>query len=772
MSSKPSPSFRVASRTIKQAGSQTLLDLLHSNAVPEGWPPFYPRDLPSPDWSSSAGEYSASNGALRNPMSRTLTRSDHGDIDAFQSNSSTGNQGNQRPGIPYKGVQYEMYMEWPGPESGMENTIWHIATRNYFAVLLGANTLVGRTLYEAMMTLYERLQACPEYLPQDVSPRTWLIDYIVQHKFDVVRNDANVAAFLLAFGEKIEWREGYIEGYLHAAGMFHQGIQNTADWCTVPFATQIFVHNADLEIESRLYRAQKWLRSFDFNEMWPSSSAPTTNARACFDRFKTYLCQHYAGEKMFGQWPPAEGPIWLSRSVVVQLRQDFNNLYDILVDQDVVFDGFDYRNPGKWTIQSKSGRGFRADSNDLCFTDIITNFDDRYKYPHIPHPYPATPPSSPRKVKPKYSFMSKKPPVDGELDADLRCKALAYSHATNLFVSQAPVQSDFVKKFLEFEQSDELEVTDPCEARRGRWILIYGIMQVLATIAVDSPLVRHKDGIQHHINPTMKGIVPWQKRGSPAEPEARHELSHCWTAPNSWSTVIPQARPEAYKPIMMGQFGDGRARADLLDDQYANREILPSDNKPSYPEREMPYVERDVPRKEIIPSFRAMTPSTEEKAPSFIADVATILEQGNPAHHSNPRTPAIPNPAENSTNTGRVRVESPKRLETIESIGRARIHPSRTLEQNMRIGVKKAEDWMASNESQLLDTSSDSGDPPSEKKLKYVPMARSPYMGGRFGLDGAADEDVDVAPDSASEMARKRRKEIHGFTDFQKPANW
>ena len=752
------------------------MNKLHNSELPEGWPRFCPNGLPSPDWSSSAGENGVSFDAVLNPTSCKLAHSD-------QSPASI-----QCTDVLYKVIQHEIYVEWPGPESGMDNTIWHIATRNYFAVLFGAKTLVGVTLYEAVMTLFKRLQACPDYLPQDVSPRTWLIDHLVENKFDVVRNNPSVAAFLLVFGEEVEWREGYIEGYLHATGMFNRGLQDTAEWPMVSVRTKIFIHSAHLEIERRLLLAQKWLRSFDFNEMWPHSKTPTTTARACFDRLTKHLCKHYATMENFKKWPPTEDPIWLSRDVIVQLRQDFNDLYDCLVDQDVVFDGFDYMSPGKWTIQSKSGQNFLADSNDLRFTDILTSWDDRNLFPHIPHPYPMTPPAVLTKARPKQSFRSRKPPTDSELPAQLRHKALSYSEATNLFASNQPVQSHFVQAFLEFEQNDNLEMIDPCEARRGRWILLYGIMQVLATVAVDSPLVRYKDGITHHINPRMKGVVPWSKRGSPPEPEARHELSHCWTVPDSWPAVVPQARPNAHKPIICGPFGDGRTRANLLDAKYTDNEILPADDNPSYPEKELPYVEKEIPQREhipssramspssgekapsVIPSFRAMTPSTEEKAPSFIADATTILERTAPVHHSNPRTAATTtNAMETRTGIRMTRVSSPKPVETIESIGRARFNLPRLAESNRNMGIKKAEEWVASSQSQLLDGSSDSEEP-TNAKAPNAGKVKSPHIGSRFDLDGAGD--VDVNPDPVVEMARKRRKEIHGFTDFEKPADW
>ena len=298
--------------------------------------------------------------------------------------------------------------------------------------------------------------------------------------------------------------------------------------------------------------------------------------RGCFERLKKWLCRYY--EQAFVNWPPTNDTTWLTRDIVLRLRNDFYGLYDYLVDRDIVFDGSEYRPGQKWAITSKSGQSFRADSKDLPLTDILIGFDDRNRFPHIPHPYPLVPPSAPVQIpKHKPTFSLKKAPSATTLLAQSRRKALTYSEASNIYTLRDQyMHTDLVTNFIRFEQSDMLENLDPYEARRGRWLLIYGILQVLATVSVDSPNLRFKEGAQYHLSSQMKGVVPWADRGAPEE-EAEHTRSHCWVVPSTWTPQAPKARVGAHKPIIWGQYGDGRARGENIPKmpklRYRNREV-------------------------------------------------------------------------------------------------------------------------------------------------------------------------------------------------------
>ena len=555
---KPPPSFRIDSRVIFESGSEFFIDRLDHIQEPEGWPKFIPYDDPM-DTDESLDFHSDSYDSFRSP---TVFRSDSSNSDAVRPAGSSKTYARRAP----EGIQYELYVPWLGAETGIHSTIWHITTRNFFAVMYDASALVGTTLHEALTKLFERISSNPDYLDRNISKVAWITDYILRHKFDDVRNNPSYAASLLAFSEmpEVQWREGYIEAFVHCVGMLDLGLQTIPEWRYITPHTKMYLHNANMEIEERIHRAQGWLLSFDFTEMWPVTVSAQSVARGCFDRLRKWFNKYY--ENAFLHWPPTNEMTWLTRDMVVRLSNDFHGLYDYLVNRDIIFDGSEYRPSQKWTITSRTGQNFRADSFEIPFTDMLTNFDNRNGFPHIPYPYPITPPSVPTASKPKTTFSLKKPQSPMDQLAQTRRKALSYAEASNVYTLRDQyMHTDLVTNFIRFEQSDCVESLDPFEARRGRWILIYGILQVLATISVDSPNLRYREGAQYHLCPQMKGVVPWAERGAPPEEEAEHVRSYCWTVPQTWIPSMPKVRPGAHKPIIWGQYGDGRTRGESMD---------------------------------------------------------------------------------------------------------------------------------------------------------------------------------------------------------------
>jgi len=68
-------------------------------------------------------------------------------------------------------------------------------------------------------------------------------------------------------------------------------------------------------------------------------------------------------------------------------------------------------------------------------------------------------------------------------------------------------------------------------------MLIYGVLQVLATISVDTPHLYFRNNVSYFLNPRLKGTPPWELAKDHAFEEASPFDSHCWTVgradPNS-----------------------------------------------------------------------------------------------------------------------------------------------------------------------------------------------------------------------------------------------
>ena len=168
---KPPPSFRINSRVIEQSGSRAFIDMLHHVTEPEGWPRFYPSDERARSDSPDLMDYEG----YRSP--NAMQSDEEGDVDAIRPLGISKRMVQRAP----TGIQHEIYIPWPGAETGIHSTIWHITTRNFFAVMFDASALVGTTLHEAMTKLFERVTMYPDYLDRNISKVAWITDYIVRH---------------------------------------------------------------------------------------------------------------------------------------------------------------------------------------------------------------------------------------------------------------------------------------------------------------------------------------------------------------------------------------------------------------------------------------------------------------------------------------------------------------------------------------------------------------------------------------------------------------
>ncbi|KZL74261.1 hypothetical protein CT0861_05622 [Colletotrichum tofieldiae] len=511
---RPNPSFRLSSHIIEATESRYLITLLREGTTEEDL--YMP---PSPQGAPPMLRPHMRGGQPTPPISEDL-----GEADGQ--------------------ISYEMYFPTPANATKTEQLRSHITTRNIFALLYHAS-LVGLSLHQALSDLHMRLDA---YMPPDSDNVGMILNYLSARGIDDVRNDPETAVSLLAWseGSAVRWEEGWRESFLHCAGMYSQ-LEQCADFKELTPITRALLERACLETQLRVQAAEERLSEFQYGDMWPAAGVSGA-ARAAADRLQKFFLNHYVRAQ--GAWPPAQATglpdsdgedIWLTRSVAQSLQRDFGALYDYLVNRDIVWDMSEARSGRKWMMQSEKDKGFDADV-DMPMTDMLVEYDNKLRFPHIPHPYPLVPESIPPAPTAKESSMFKKKngataSNGGRAGALERRVQLAYTEATNIYILGSDfTQSDLIDAFVKFEKSDGITEVDPAVARRGRWVLIYGILQTLASVSVDAPYVRYRDEVPYHLSPRLKGtrVPPW--KGSSTPDEASHELSHCWVVRHAWNT--------------------------------------------------------------------------------------------------------------------------------------------------------------------------------------------------------------------------------------------
>lgn len=550
---RPPPSFRLSSHIIEATDSRYLITLLR-----EG---FNEDDLYGS--SQSPAPPGSAYGNPRAHLSHGYGRGGQ-PTPPISEDASVGEADGQ--------ISYEMYFPTPANLNRTDQLRHQLTTRNVFALLYHAS-LVGLSLHQALSDVHTRLDG---YMPPDSDNVGQIINYLSARGIDDVRSDPDTAVSLLGWseGQDVRWEEGWRESFFHCVGM-HRRLEHCADFKATTPITKALLERAHLEMQLRVQSAEERLADFSFSDMWSASGNPATSpARAAADRLQRMLIGHYY--QLYGSWPPpifrtqtspagspledaesGDDDMWLTRTVTASLQRDFGALYDYLVNRDIIWDVSEARSGRKWMMVSEYGNmAFEADTPDLPMTDLIIEFDNKHRLPHIPHPYPLVPESVPPslqspnagardrsglfKTTSNRGGEGRPPGVTGAKTGALERRVhLAYTESTNIYTLGSDfTQSDLIDAFVAFEKRDKIGEVDPAIARRGRWVLLYGILQTLASISVDSRGIRYADGVPYHLSPRLKGtkIPPWKGAvtGTSARDEASHELSHCWMVPDTW----------------------------------------------------------------------------------------------------------------------------------------------------------------------------------------------------------------------------------------------
>ncbi|KAI5803828.1 hypothetical protein EDC01DRAFT_472813 [Geopyxis carbonaria] len=589
----PSPSFRLRSSVLRETGSPYLISQLEESTRQ---PTVSAMEPPPTPQESEAMEYE-----YQLQRTRTLEMTTSETL-SMKTNTTAATDDSFETG-----VKYRLYFPAPARLDKSAKHRYHLTTRNFFGVLFN-KSLVGITLSKALLDLMERIDRYLSASPNmyDMAERgigeiespygsllgtgparqaragshpsthRIIIDYLKNREFDDVRNWTEGAAALLIFAEKVaarqesvplspadvQWVESlWRECYVHCTGQLSV-LQCKPEWLGLHPVTKALIDRNGLEIQVRTSNADARLAGFSYSDMWPITSAGVPSARLAFDKFQKFLLKHY--HSRFGSWPPQEGRF--SRTLYLHLQRDFAALYDYLVDNEAVWSP-------PHNVPSSTGRRivkpnilhWRADDDQLQITDILRLFDDREGNPPIPHPFPLVPASAGTRLGNHTGISAGSSPNQNKRQqrffpsaatSGLRGRqssnpaaALALSESTNIeALYSSKTINPLVEAFTAHEKSVPSADISPHDARKGRWILIYGILQTLASVSVDAPGIKWTEGVEYFLNPKLSNTPPWKyppgtTRDESGSEERSHYRSHCWTTNSSRTTAAQPALP-------------------------------------------------------------------------------------------------------------------------------------------------------------------------------------------------------------------------------------
>lgn len=227
------------------------------------------------------------------------------------------------------------------------------------------------------------------------------------------------------------------------------------------------------------------------------------------NRFRRFLHSYYVDK--YGYWPPPKNVTSFPKALYKSMFYDFNNLYKYLVD----------------TSSTTSLSSQKPASGGICVLQNLDNFDKRHKFIPQPHPLPLLPEDASFQIKLDSQIRrSLSSASQSKRSKDVSSKTAALATAANT-IDPKVVNSDVVQAYMRFEReysaiySQREEKLTAADARKVRWLLIYGTLQYLASALRAPPQVRDTQTADYPLCCLITSQSAWKAGTSVSTPPVR-----------------------------------------------------------------------------------------------------------------------------------------------------------------------------------------------------------------------------------------------------------
>ena len=366
----------------------------------------------------------------------------------------------------------------------------HIATRNFFAWLC-RKPLVGHYLGDALADLYHRMGIWRSASVDNVEE---ILIYADLMGYSNVEHRPDNALAMLAFAERARIPHVWIDSFAHCTGMNSQ-IGGSCEFGAVSRPTKALITRAYLEMDLHLDRTSRRLVNFLDEELSASYLGLSEGARKHLDNFRSFLHSHCVGK--YGYWPPFN-PTNYPRDLYHDLYHDFNSLYHFLAD----------KSSNSQTHLDKPATG------GICVKQNLQSFDSRHKFNPLPYSSPLLPTSThDGKTRSQKSIRSLKRMRDSSASRSNQVdRNRSLLHAATNRDDGDSLQSRLVQQYIEWEEryaAHADEKVSILEARKVRWILIYGMLQTVFSAIQAPPEVRDAANARYPLCILTTGLPAW-----------------------------------------------------------------------------------------------------------------------------------------------------------------------------------------------------------------------------------------------------------------------
>lgn len=404
-------------------------------------------------------------------------------------------------------AKFELYI--PAPEDAMREDAYryHITSRNFFAWMFD-KPLVGTTLGKTLIDLLERMLVFRSETADNVKD---LLAYAERQGYLEFSHSPDYATAFLQFAEHFQLRDLWIDAFAHCVGM-NDSLCLSGEFDGVSQVTKALITRAYLEMDLHLGRITRALSSFLEEELSSAYLGLSSGARAHLDRFRTFLHCFYVAK--FGYWPPPEGLIF-SKSLLRSMYYEFQQLYEYLVDAE-----------SSDSMQNQT----RPASGGICVLQNVNAFNQRHRYEPLPHPLPLIPDHESRvwgtqSQKGLRAFkLGTKATKTVEKGMTARAALAAATNSSDPDIMNCSLVQDYMQFEREWaaKQEEKVSVSD---ARKVRWIVVYCIFQMLASVTRAPKEVRDSEGPSYPLCCLITGTPPWDSANKPTDTPKLQQLT-------------------------------------------------------------------------------------------------------------------------------------------------------------------------------------------------------------------------------------------------------
>ncbi|KAF2132384.1 hypothetical protein P153DRAFT_335260 [Dothidotthia symphoricarpi CBS 119687] len=456
--SRRGPSFRVPYRALRQKKCGAMLDLCDAHLV------------------SADGVYLQQLSACSN----------------FSNNSK------------YQSNTVELFVPSPERASRQESFQWHLTTRNFFAFILG-KPLVGFHMGRAFVDLQDRMRL---FRTGQTNNHQDFLEYAECQGYRDLVEVTDYALASLFYAEHYKLRDVWVDAFAHCVGM-NDSLICSPEYQLNSRLTKALVTRAHLEVDVHLGHVSVALGSFLEDDLSSTYLGLTAGTRSQLIRFRRFLHNFYT--KKFGYWPPPRGASF-PKALYRSMFYDFQNLYDYLVDSESSNDIL---------LQKPASGG-------ICVLQNVDNFDKRHGFIAQPHPLPLLPKDAPSGGRMELQNTFRQLTATSQYTKTNRVQNMsaALATATNTFNTDV-TNSKIVRGYMRFEETCAEHVLSQREhkvsagdARKVRWLLIYGVLQYLVSALRAPKEVRDPDTPDYPLCCFVNGKSSWNFESAVSTPTA------------------------------------------------------------------------------------------------------------------------------------------------------------------------------------------------------------------------------------------------------------